>query len=50
MSELEVAEIPWGAHGAPYTGEALELRVLFESSTQLRVVATRFEYEVLPVN
>jgi hypothetical protein len=33
-----------------WTGEALELRVLFESSAQLRVVATRFEYEVLPVN
>jgi hypothetical protein len=29
-----------------WTGEALELRVLFESSAQLRVVATRFEYEV----
>jgi hypothetical protein len=31
-----------------WTGEALELRVLFESSAQLRVVATRFEFEVLP--
>ena len=29
-----------------WTGEALELRVLFASSAQLRVVATRFEYEV----
>ena len=29
-----------------WTGEALELRVLFESSAQLRVVATRFEYDV----
>jgi len=31
-----------------WTGEALELRVLFASAAQLRVVATRFEYDVNP--